>query len=545
MNAIRLWFNQSAARRVWLGVGAPVVGLVIVVIALSLLLLTSFARQQDDEYARSTSRLVLSAIESKQTALSELTLDYANWDAAVAATSRRLDRAWLEENFYSSVADGLIVFREDAPRHVWVAEGLEDQAAQIAVTAVATGRKEGDLGGLVMAPEVLASVRHSVWRQGERIALLAVAPITFEDDARRLAQARSGRPVDFLACVQILDEDEVAALGASLGLRGLRFESTMRNVVGPRVAVPIQGVDGQVIGVLSWDHERPGTSGFARLAWAVVLTLICVGVLALLLARHLVAWQLAMVARERAAKESDRLKTEFIATMSHELRTPLNGIIGYAELIEEDADNAGEAGPSIKTDAGRILKSARHLNRMISDILEQTKLEAGRIALQPEALNLAEALADVRDMIEPVARENGVRLITVLDGGVHEALADRVRVRQCLLNLAGNAAKFTREGSITFRVREHPEGGRMMAAIDVMDTGIGIAPDELRRLFTPFTQANSEVAARYGGAGLGLAISRKLARAMGGDIVAWSEPGKGSVFTLLLPLPAMDEARAA
>jgi signal transduction histidine kinase len=545
MNAIAQWYNESPARRVWIGVGAPVIGLVLVMMALAVTLLWSFARQQDDEFARGSRQLVWNAVEANRTSLANMTLDYANWDAAVTATSRRLDQEWLEQNYYSSVLDAIVVFRPGALRYEWVDQSIETRQTPVVAEIIDAGIATPGLDRLVIAPDIANSVSHTVAFVDGQLAVVAVAPITFEDDDRRLSQADAGRPVDFIATLQFVGRDDLDALAANLGLQDLQVTPIGAEVSPDTLAMPLNAANGETVANITWRHERPGTAGFARLAGAVVVSLLLMGAIALLLARRLVSWQLALASREQAAQESARLKTEFIATMSHELRTPLNGIVGYAEIIEEDAEAAGAAGASIKQDAQRILKAARHLSKMIGDILEQSRIDAGKMTLEPEVLNVARALSEVRELVEPSARENHVRIVVALGSQATEAFGDPIRVRQCLLNLASNALKFTHEGSVTFNAHAREWAGQTMVAIDVIDTGIGIAPEELQRLFSPFSQANAEIALRYGGAGLGLSISRKLARAMGGDIVATSELGKGSVFTLLLPLPEGAGLRAA
>lgn len=545
MNAISDWYNKDPTRRVWLGVGAPVVGLVFVMMALSTALLWSFARQQDDEFARASRRLVENAIEGKQASLADMTLDYANWDAAVAATARRLDRDWLEQNYYSSVLDAIVVFRGNISRYAWVDEAFEVRQEALAAAVLRVARASSGLQPLAAEPELADSVVRTVTIIDGQLAMISVAPITYEDDARRMADAASGRALDFIVTLQMFDRDDQVAMGANFGLHNLRVEPPSARIYGDELSMPIVAASGEVAAIVAWRHERPGTAGFARLAGSVVLTLLVMGFVALVLARRLVLWQLALAAREQAARESARLKTEFIATMSHELRTPLNGIIGYAEIIEEDAEAAGAAGVSIQEDAQRILAAARHLSKMIADILEQSKIEAGRLVLEPEAICIAKALAEVTEVVEPAARVKSLRLITALDSQAAEVFADPAKLRQCLLNLAANAIKFTDHGVVALRARATDWAGRAMVAIDVIDTGIGIAPEDLQRLFSPFAQANPAIASRYGGAGLGLSISRKLARAMGGDIIVSSVLGEGSVFTLILPRTASADRQAA
>ncbi|MEZ4379751.1 MAG: ATP-binding protein [Nannocystaceae bacterium] len=231
---------------------------------------------------------------------------------------------------------------------------------------------------------------------------------------------------------------------------------------------------------------------------------------------------------EEAALAANEAKSAFLATMSHELRTPLNAIIGYSELLVEELPE-GES----HEDLGKIVAAGQHLLGLINDILDLSKIEAGQMALVFEEVDLEAAIDDVVATVEPLARARGNVVSVVHGAGDVCVLGDPRRIRQILLNLCGNAAKFTKNGDIrvTVRVRE-----RGWVDASVADTGIGISEDKLGRIFEPFTQADSSTSREYGGTGLGLAISRKLAELLGGSLGATSQLGVGSVFTLRLPL---------
>jgi signal transduction histidine kinase/ligand-binding sensor domain-containing protein len=230
-----------------------------------------------------------------------------------------------------------------------------------------------------------------------------------------------------------------------------------------------------------------------------------------------------------AAEESSRLKSEFLANTSHELRTPLNAIIGYSEILEEDATRGGQL--ELVADLKRIQTSARHLLGLINDILDLSRIEAGKMNLNVEAFPLAEVLQEVAVTVAPLLDKNGNKLETPALAGLGEMRSDPVRVRQVLLNLVGNATKFTHGGSVRLQVER--EAGFVL--FRVSDTGIGMTPEQVARLFQPFTQADASTTRRYGGTGLGLAISRRLCRMLGGDVTVESAPGKGSTFTVRLP----------
>ena len=246
----------------------------------------------------------------------------------------------------------------------------------------------------------------------------------------------------------------------------------------------------------------------------------------------------------RAAKEqaelASRAKSDFLASMSHELRTPLNAIIGITEMLKEDAADDGRA--ELAEPLGRILRAGRLLLELINEVLDLAKIEAGKLELHPEELDLDALLEDVMETAEPLADKNRNRLVLERPARLGRFVADPVRLRQIVLNLLSNACKFTEAGTVTLEARRAPEGGIHLA---VRDTGVGIAPERMGRLFREFSQAGEPGQRRYGGTGLGLAISRRLARLMGGDIEAESEPGRGSTFTVRLPADIPVTAEAA
>jgi signal transduction histidine kinase len=236
-------------------------------------------------------------------------------------------------------------------------------------------------------------------------------------------------------------------------------------------------------------------------------------------------------AKSHQLAEASQHKSQFLANMSHELRTPLNAIIGVSEMLREDA----EALQQDVEPLDRVLGAARHLLALINDILDLSKIEAGRMELHLETFPLVPVIDDVAKTIEPLAAKNGNRLVIDCPAGLGTIHADQTRFRQSLLNLASNANKFTEKGTVTVAAQQGHENGGDWIAIAVTDTGIGMTPEQLGKLFQEFSQAEASTARKYGGTGLGLAISKRFCQMMGGDITVESEPGRGSTFTIRLP----------
>jgi len=249
-------------------------------------------------------------------------------------------------------------------------------------------------------------------------------------------------------------------------------------------------------------------------------------------------------AAKDGAEEANRSKSQFLANMSHELRTPLNAVIGYSEMMLEDAEAAGSGQEHI-ADLRRIHGAGRHLLSLVNDVLDLSKIEAGRMDVSAAPIEIAEFLDEVVATVSTLVQGNGNTLETVCAADIGSLVGDATKLRQIVLNLLGNAAKFTRGGSITLTAeRARPPQGDWIS-ISVADTGIGMTEQTLAKLFTAFTQADTATASKYGGTGLGLALSQRLARLMGGTIAAESEFGRGSCFTLRLPAtpPAPPEER--
>jgi signal transduction histidine kinase len=236
--------------------------------------------------------------------------------------------------------------------------------------------------------------------------------------------------------------------------------------------------------------------------------------------------------KSRQLAEASERKSQFLASMSHELRTPLNAIIGLTEMMVTNAARFGTE--KALEPLRRVNAAGTHLLSLINEVLDLSKIEAGKLELNAEPVDLTHLIDEVIGTAGQLAEKNQNRLIVEAQENVGALKADPMRLKQILLNLLSNACKFTKEGEVALRVRKVADG-RDWIELAVADTGIGLTAEQQGKLFQDFTQADSLTARRYGGTGLGLALSRKLARMMGGDVTVTSEPGKGSVFTVRLP----------
>ena len=247
-----------------------------------------------------------------------------------------------------------------------------------------------------------------------------------------------------------------------------------------------------------------------------------------------------LVRTKEQAQGANVAKSQFLANMSHELRTPLNAIVGYATLLQEDATAEGRS--EVEADLARILDASRRLLELINDVLDLSKIEAGKTAFQRTIIDVRGLVQSAAATFDGGARQgNSFDVEIGTDAGI--MIGDETKLRQCLLNLLSNAFKFTKEGKVSLEVDAFSEAGIEKIRFTVADSGVGISDEQLANIFEPFTQGDGSAVRQFGGSGLGLAVTRRLARMMGGEVRASSRPGEGSTFSIELPreLPRKDE----
>jgi signal transduction histidine kinase/DNA-binding response OmpR family regulator len=241
---------------------------------------------------------------------------------------------------------------------------------------------------------------------------------------------------------------------------------------------------------------------------------------------------------QEAAEAANQAKSAFLANMSHELRTPMNAIIGYTEMLQEEAEDLEEEDDFFSDDLKKIHAAGKHLLSLINDVLDLSKIESGKMELYNETFGLAPLMEDIASTIHSLIEKNGNELKVVLDPDAGDMHADITKIRQTIFNLLSNAAKFTKEGTITLSVDRTTDAGQEWIKFAVADTGIGVAEDKLDKLFEEFSQADESTTRQYGGTGLGLAITKRFCEMMGGSIGVESELGVGTTFTIHLPAVA-------
>jgi signal transduction histidine kinase len=416
--------------------------------------------------------------------------------------------------------------RELAEAQKHLAEALEQQTATSEILRV-VARSTTDLQPVLdtvcqSAARLCEAYDSNIWRpDGDQLLLVAHhGPITQVESVPLVRGTFTGRTVLDKRTLHIADvQTQADEFPESSKLaRRLGFHTVL--------SVPLMR-EGVVIGTIAL--RRTEAELFTERQVALLQTFADQAVIAIQNARLF----RELEKKSRELEIASKHKSQFLANMSHELRTPLNAIIGLTDMMVGNAARFGTE--KALEPLRRVLGAGRHLLALINDILDLSKIEAGRMELALSSFALAPLIADVVKTIEPLAAKNTNQVAVHCDAATGTMHADQMRLRQALLNLVSNANKFTERGTITIDARQGQENGREWITLAVTDTGIGMTAAQMEKLFQEFSQASSTTASKYGGTGLGLAISKQFCQMMGGDITVESEPGRGSTFTIRLP----------
>ncbi len=432
------------------------------------------------------------------------------------------------------------LFRELEARNKDLGESLEQQTATAGILRVisSTPTNTQPVFDAIVESALRIFGGHGVGillRDGDRVELGSTGGTLNLESTRKKyplpldRNTVAGRAIMEDSVINISDIEakstpEVAkALGRELGYRAITAAPMIR--------------DGSAIGAVAVTRKEPGAMSDKEVA--LLKTFADQAVIAIENVRLFNEIQ----AKSRELEVANRHKSEFLASMSHELRTPLNAIIGITQVLQVESRLLKR--DDLSEPLQRIFGAGHHLLTLINDILDLSKIEAGHMDIQPEAVALAPVLDEFRSTMEPLTTKSGNVLDISCASDVVSVYADPVRLRQALLNVGGNASKFTDKGTIRLAVDREEASGRQWVRFRVSDTGIGMTPAQIERLFQDFVQADASTARKYGGTGLGLAITRRLCNMMGGEITVESEPGVGSTFTIRLPARAEDFQRTS
>jgi signal transduction histidine kinase len=524
--------KQARLRRIlalYFGISWPILALVMLIALSGFFLLADIARDQDRAYEVNSQKLVEKSLETQAVSNHSLAVDYGVYTAAYKNVTLNFSQEWLLENYYTEIVSAIAVYRQT--------EGVKFSIPNTAHEAIDAEVKAAiaRFGASYLNQAGVAEVSDSFVSLKGRLAVISTQLIRPEDQSS-IKFPEAGRPVDHAVLVTIIGPKQIKSMTRAIGIEGMSYVNgvTPSAVNEDRITLIIRDKGGNQLGWFEWPNLRPGSTAFTKRLMPIGLGLLLVAISTIMVVRVSVSAQMrALKVAKLAAEAANKTKSSFLANVSHELRTPLNAIIGYSEIIEEDCGFAGIT--QTQEDARKVTNSAQHLLGLINDLLDHSKIEAGKMDLNPTKVALAPIFVSVGEALQRHLTKNRSILVLNCDPDIGDAMLDGMRFKQCLLNLVSNAAKFTIDGKITVSARSLDLEGTAFVRVTVKDTGIGMSPETVAKLFAPFVQADNETATRFGGTGLGLVITRALVEAMGGSVNVESVEGQGSTFTLLVP----------
>lgn len=493
------------------------------------------AREHDSLAADKSGLMFEAGLDSRTETLVSFAVDYSYWDAATGKVAAR-DLEWIADNmmiFTDGPFDLLVIVYPDGTELGWRDDGGAEPRAGLLPAALrdrlVAAQHAAEARPHPTSVEA-AVVDGEIWQ----FATAQVGTHTRPNTEAELASAPVtvfGRRLTAAAVAEIGD----AAFVDGAGLRSGAVED------GGLDALPVLAANGDPVAWMTWPRPAPGTEILRNLALPIALILAGAVGISLAIGRHVRRSAARLEDALDDALLADRAKSEFLTTISHELRTPMNGVLGIAQILETtplDEDQTELI--------GMLKDSAESQAALIEDLLSFGEIEAGAMRLVLEPVDLPDLLREATATARLAALAKGVELRVEAPEGAPPVLSDAKRLRQVIVNLTGNAAKFTDSGRIQVTAELAPAGdGDARLRIAVRDTGPGIPADQQARIFDRFTQVDGSIGRRKGGTGLGLAICRAIARELSGDVDVRSVPGQGATFTLDIPVPLADGATSA
>jgi signal transduction histidine kinase len=516
--------------------GWPILSLMILIGAGVFLLLADVAREQDRTYENTTRDFVKQASHTWVNTNAAISDEYGLWNDAYTNVTLSFNEEWADNNYFSANVDVLgIVNAPQGLRYTYFDESVAAKVPEITAFLSKVDRSAHDAYQRAPSKKTLSDSPNGLVLVDGQLAAIAAQPI--RPESKFEGQMPSAElPIDVVISLKFIDQEALDLLSKSYQLKDvkLHFGTVAPIATNQRISYPLKGINGQTIAWLDWANVKPGTMSFSSRVYPILAGLIVICLLAMVVTRRLLAAQMTLSDIARAsAEEASKTKSAFLANVSHELRTPLNAIIGYTEMVSEDCAALG-AHESAE-DCKKVLGSAHHLLSLINDLLDHSKIEAGKMDLNPSVTPLMPIFEGVGEALSSLMGKNNTQFVLNYDPEIGEALLDGMRLKQCLLNLVSNAAKFTQDGKITLFARPVDLDGVAFVRMAVKDSGIGMSEATMAKLFAPFVQADETTASKFGGTGLGLVITRALVEAMGGEISVESAVGQGSTFTIVVP----------